>query len=120
MSSTETNLFNKIRPVSNASTKKIIDKFQGKHDIDYILEAISSAKPRSNQKLHLETFLRVLTRFSLRAPREVRQLFYKMEKEIEDNLKKIDRDNKIDTATEIQIQRSKKRVKKKHLRLVKN
>ena len=101
-------------------SKKIIDKFQGKHDINYILEAISSAIPRSNKKLHLETFLRVLTRFSLRAPREIRQLFYKMEKEIEDNIKKIDRDNEIDFATEIQIKRSKKRVKKKYLRLVKN
>ena len=81
---------------------------------------VTGAIPRSNKKLHLETFLRVLTRFSLRAPREIRQLFYKMEKEIEDNIKKIDRDNEIDFATEIQIKRSKKRVKKKYLRLVKN
>ena len=27
-------------------TKKIIDKFQGKHDIDYVLQSISSTIPR--------------------------------------------------------------------------
>jgi len=104
---------------SHKLSKKIIDKFQGKHDIDYILEAISSAIPRGNRKLYLETFLRVVMRFSIRAPAEIKQLIYKMEKEIENELKKINKDKKIELAIEMQIDKSKKRVKKRYLKVVK-
>ena len=100
-------------------TKKIIDKFQGKHDIDYVLQAISSTIPRGNRKLYLETFLKIVTRFSIRAPAEIQKLIYKMEKEIENELKKVNKDKKIELAIEMQINKSKKRVKKRHLKIVK-
>ena len=100
-------------------TKKIIDKFQGKHDIDYVLQAISSTIPRGNRKLYLETFLKIVTRFSIRAPAEIQKLIYKMEKEIENELKKVNKDKKIELAIEMQINKSKKRIKKRHLKIVK-
>ena len=42
-----------------------------------------------------------------------------MEKEIENELKKINKDKKIELAIEMQIDKSKKRVKKRYLKVVK-
>ena len=100
-------------------TKKIVDKFQGKHDIDYVMDVISSSIPRGNRKLFLETFLRIVTRFSIRAPREIREAFYKIEKEIESELKEINKSDQINIAIEMQIDKSKKRMKKRYLKVVK-
>jgi hypothetical protein len=104
---------------SHRLTKKIVDKFQGKHDIDYVMDAISSSIPRGNRTLFLETFLRIVTRFSIRAPREIREAFYKIEKEIESELKEINKSDQINIAIEMQIDKSKKRVKKRYLKVVK-
>ena len=97
-------------------SKKIKDKFKGKDDIEYILSGISKIIPRSNNELYLGTLLRVMSRFSIRAPAEIRELIHKMEREIEKKLNKI---KAIDSPTEIPINNSKKRTKKRHLKLVK-
>jgi hypothetical protein len=83
------------------------------------MDAISSSIPRGNRKLFLETFLRIVTRFSIRAPREIREAFYKIEKEIESELKEINKSDQINIAIEMQIDKSKKRVKKRYLKVVK-
>ena len=100
-------------------TEKIINKFQGKHDIWYILDAISSSIPRSNQRLYLETFYRVIMRFSIGAPKEIRSLIYKMEEEVRNQLKIIDKNEKISFTIKKQIYDSKQRIKNRHLKVIK-
>ena len=108
-------------------TKKIIDKFTGKHSIDSAISAISSAIPKGDPELLLQTFQRIIISFSIRAPRESKLFFEKLEKQIEDqidsNLKrskaKIISNNYNDLVLKAKINRSKRKLKNKYLKVVK-
>ena len=108
-------------------TKKIIDKFTGKHSIDYVMSAISSAIPKGDPELLLQTLQRIIVRFSIRSPRELKSFFDKLEKQIEDqidiNLKrskaKIISNNYNDLVLKAKTIRSKRKLKNKYLKVVK-
>ena len=108
-------------------TKKIIDKFTGKHSIDYVMSAISSAIPKGDPELLLQTLQRIIVRFSIRSPRELKSFFDKLEKQIEDqidsNLKrskaKIISNNYNDLVLKAKTNRSKRKLKNKYLKVVK-
>ena len=108
-------------------TKKIIDKFTGKHSIDYVMSAISSAIPKGDPELLLQTLQRIIVRFSIRSPRELKSFFDKLEKQIEDqidiNLKrskaKIVSNNYNDLVLKAKINKSKRKSKNKYLKVVK-
>ena len=108
-------------------TKKIIDKFTGKHSIDYVMSAISSAIPKGDPELLLQTLQRIIVRFSIRSPREFKSFFDKLEKQIEDqidiNLKrskaKIISNNYNYLVLKVKTNRSKRKLKNKYLKVVK-
>lgn len=93
--------------------EKIINKFQEKHDINYILNAITSSVHNSNEKLYLETFFKVLMRFKFSAPKNLKYMIYKLEEEIRNQLKVLNKNEKISLPI------NKPKVKNKHLKVIK-
>ena len=97
--------------------KRVISNFSGKYDLDEVMESISSSIPRKNSKVVLQTFRRILDRFNIRASRENRKFFDDIEKKLNQELKIIEKNEKIELEINNQNEYPKKR--RKYLKLIK-
>lgn len=100
-------------------TRKILNKFSEKYDLDNVLSSISSSIPRNDPKEALMTFFKISQRFWIRAPRETKRFFMDLEALIQQEIDQLDKNKKINLIFENKNKKNNSKKNKKYLKVVK-